>query len=136
MKHIILTINILNFYVYQFVAKHKKIFPTYPIDITSEKIVGLLFTINCLYTFKNTVKSLSHFNNEDTHICCTIFQLRTAVKLRMATLPPIQKQGAKEQGVLRVWHNSVNWPVPGSGKFLSPRTSRLLRHNPWPAAFH
>lgn len=61
MGNIILTINILNFYVYQFVTKHKKIFPTYLIDITSEKIVGLLFTINCLYTFKNTAISLSHF---------------------------------------------------------------------------
>lgn len=61
MKHIILTINILNFYVYQFVTKHKKIFPTYPIDITSEKIVGLLFTINCLIhiqEYSNKFKSL------------------------------------------------------------------------------
>lgn len=136
MKHIILTINILNFYVYQFVTKHKKIFPTYPIDITSEKIVGLLFTINCLIHIQEYSNKFKSLQNEDTHICCTIFQLRPAVKLRMATLPPIQKQGAKEQGVLRVWHNSVNWPVPGSGKFLSPRTSLLLRHNPWPAAFH
>ncbi len=51
MKKIILIINILNFYVYQFVAKHKKLFPTYPTDITSEKIVGLLFTILCFIIF-------------------------------------------------------------------------------------
>lgn len=51
MKHIILTINILNFYVYQFIAIHKKFFPTYPIEITSEKIVGLLFTILCFIIF-------------------------------------------------------------------------------------
>lgn len=136
MKHIILTINILNFYIYQFVTKHKKIFPTYPIDITSEKIVGLLFTINCLYTFKNTAISLSHFKNEDTHICCIIFQLRPAAKLRMAALPPIQTQRQKEQGILRAGHNRVNWTAPGSGKLLSPRMSRLLCHNLWPATFH
>ena len=51
MRNIILIINILNFYVYQFIAIHKKVFPTYPIEITSEKIVGLLFTILCFIIF-------------------------------------------------------------------------------------
>lgn len=136
MKHIILTINILNFYVYQFVTKHKKIFPTYPIDITSEKIVGLLFTINCLIHIQEYSNKFKSLQNEDTHICCTIFQLRPAVKLYMATHPFIQKQGQKEQVILCIWHNCVNWPVPGSGELLSPRMPCLLRHNPWPAAFH
>lgn len=136
MKHIILTINILNFYVYQFVTKHKKIFPTYPIDITSEKIVGLLFTINCLIHIQEYSNKFKSLQNEDTHICCTIFQLRPAVKLYMATHPFIQKQGQKEQVILRIWHNCVNWPVPGSGELLSTRMPCLLRHNPWPAAFH
>lgn len=51
MKKIFLIINILNFYIYQFVDKHKKILPTYPTDVTSEKILGFLLTILCLTIF-------------------------------------------------------------------------------------
>ena len=51
MKKIFLIINILNFYIYQFVDKHKKILPTYPTDETSEKILGFLLTILCLTIF-------------------------------------------------------------------------------------
>lgn len=51
MKKIFLIINILNFYIYQFVDKHKKILPTYPTDVTSEKILDFLLTILCLTIF-------------------------------------------------------------------------------------
>ena len=51
MKKKFLIINILNFYIYQFVDKHKKILPTYPTDVTSEKILGFLLTILCLTIF-------------------------------------------------------------------------------------
>lgn len=51
MKKIFLIINILNFYIYQFVDKHKKILATYPTDVTSEKILGFLLTILCLTIF-------------------------------------------------------------------------------------
>ena len=51
MKKIFLIINILNFYIYQFVDKHKKILPPYPTDVTSEKILGFLLTILCLTIF-------------------------------------------------------------------------------------
>lgn len=51
MKKIFLIINILNFYIYQFADKHKKILPTYPTDVTSEKILGFLLTILCLTIF-------------------------------------------------------------------------------------
>ena len=51
MKKIFLIINILNFYIYQFVDKHIKILPTYPTDVTSEKILGFLLTILCLTIF-------------------------------------------------------------------------------------
>lgn len=48
MKKVFLIINILNFYIYQFVDKHKKILPTYPTDVTSEKILGFLLINLCL----------------------------------------------------------------------------------------
>lgn len=51
MKKVFLIINILNFYIYQFVDKHKKILPTYPTDVTSEKILGFLLINLCLIIF-------------------------------------------------------------------------------------
>ena len=77
MKKVFLIINILNFYTYQFVDKHKKILPTYPTDVTSEKILGFLLINLCLIIFliidKLYLSKLNTFLSLSFHsVCCII----------------------------------------------------------------